>query len=214
MEEATRKTQTSLPDGWETENFLCVYLQLWLKIVKEFAMYEGKWTERTRLVGISRFDGSIAGHGDSTLRILGINPDNGLPYNAQDEFFVDINPQTESSWSPSKNANVYVRRGPADKLRFEIDTSPMVIDGIVNAMRAGGSLEIRAIIEFVSVPVDFLKDFENAIYICTESISDTGSDWGFVERGRYKPLCVAKCAEIRVVEHHADMDKDLSFYSV
>jgi hypothetical protein len=217
MEEATIKTQASLPEGWETESTRFgpanVFLRLWLTIHKDYKQFiEGEWTESTWLSGTSRFDRYI--QGDSTLRILGINPDNGLPYNAQDEFDVFIRPYSQStSMLTSANANVLVQRAGGDSLYFEIYTEPMAIDGIVNSMRAGGSLAITAEIEFMSVQVDFEQDFENAIYICTETNHSIANhsidcDWGFVTLGESGLLCVAKCEKISVVEDH-DMGKDL-----
>jgi len=219
MEEATGKTQTSLPEGWETESTRFgpadVFLQLWLTIRKDFEQsIEGEWTESTWLSGTSRFNRYI--QGDSTLRILGIDPDNGLPYNAQDEFDVSIRPWSQSTYSGgpqfhSENANVLVQRAGGDSLYFEIYTEPMAIDGIVDSIRAGGSLEINAHIEFMSVQVDFEQEFENAIYIRTETISSIDRDWGFVTLGESGLLCVAKCEEISVVEDH-DMGKDLKLH--
>ena len=140
MEEATRKTQTSLPEGWETESTRFgpadVVLQLWLTIRKDFNQFiEGEWTESTWLMGRSRFNRYI--QGDSTLRILGINRHNGLPYNAQDEFDICIRPYSQStSMLIAENANVLVQRAGGDSLFFEIYTEPMVIDGIVDSIRS------------------------------------------------------------------------------
>ena len=87
----------------------------------------------------------------------------------------------------------------------------MVIDGIVDSIRAGGSLEINAHIEFMSVQVDFEQEFENAIYIRTETISAIDRDWGFVELGESGLLGVATCEKIWVEEDH-DMGRDLKLH--
>jgi hypothetical protein len=217
MEETTSKTQASLPEGWETVSTRFgpanVFLQLWLTIHKDYKhCIEEEWTESTWLWGRTRIDRDI--QGDSTFRILGINPYNGLPYNAEDEFDVMIRPYSQStSMLTSTNANVLVQRTEGDSLYFEIYTEPMAIGGIVNSMRAGGSLAITAAIEFMSVQVDFEQDFENAIYIRTETNHSIANhsidrDWGFVTLGESGLLCVAKCERISVVEDH-DMGKDL-----
>jgi hypothetical protein len=213
MEEATNNTQASLPEGWETGRTRFgppnIHLQLWLTIRKDFKqLIEGEWTESTWLSGTSRFDRHT--QGDSTLRILGIDP-----YNVQDEFEVFIRPYSQSTLMlPAKNANVLVQRAYGDSLYFEIYTEPMAIDGIVNSMRAGGSLAITAKIEFMSVQVDFEQEFENAIYTRTETNNSIAlgcsmdRDWGLVELGESGLLCVATCERISVIEDH-DMDKDL-----
>jgi len=218
MEEATRETQISLPEGWEKESTRFgppnAFLQLWLEVRKDFnRVFGGEWAESTWLSGRSRFNRYI--QGDSTLRILGINPYNGLPYNAQDEFEIFIRPYSQSTHAPliPKRGNVLVQRADGgDSLFFEIYTEPMVIDGIVDSIRAGGSLGITAKIQFMSVQVDFKRDFkqefENAIYIRTKNISSDDREWGLVELGESGILGVARCEKIWVEEDH-DMGRDL-----
>ena len=213
MEEATRETQISLPEGWEKESTRFgppnAFLQLWLEVRKDFnRVFGGEWAESAWLSGRGRFHRYI--QGDSTLRILGTNPSNGLPYDAQDEFLVNMRPYSQSTHAPliPKRGNVLVQRAGDDSLYFEIYTEPMVIDGIVDSIRAGGSLGITAKIQFMSVQVDFKQEFENAIYIRTKNISSDDREWGFVELGESGILGVARCEKIWVEEDH-DMGRDL-----